>query len=53
MKIDAPVPNAGITTTNSAPEPVRPAPRIPSIELISIDAVVYPLPGDVTFTALI
>ena len=40
MNIDAPVPVAGITTTNSAPEPVRPAPRIPVIASTSIVAVV-------------
>jgi hypothetical protein len=40
VKIDAPVPEAGITTSNSAPEPVKPAPRIPVIASTSIVAVV-------------
>ena len=53
MKIDAPVPNGGITTVNSPPEPVVPGPKIPSIASISIDAVVYPIPGEVTTTLLI
>ena len=51
MKTDASVPKGGITTTNSAPDPVNPEPRIPGTESISIDAVVYPLPGEVTATA--
>ena len=49
-KITAPVPNAGMTTLITAPDPVKPDPRIPSIDSISIDAVVYPLPGDVMST---
>ena len=40
MKIDAPVPEAGITTSSSAPEPVKPDPRIPVIASTSIVAVV-------------
>ena len=50
VKIDAPEPAEGITTTSSAPDPVKPDPRIPEIELISIDAVVYPLPESTTST---
>ena len=38
-KIEAPVPDAGITTVTSAPEPVSPEPRIPSIASISTEAV--------------
>ena len=37
MKIDAPVPNGGITTINSAPDPVKPEPRIPGIDSTSIE----------------
>ena len=40
VKMDAPVPADGITTTNSAPDPVKPVPRIPGMALISIVAVV-------------
>ena len=40
VKIDAPVPNGGITTINSAPDPVKPDPNIPLIDSMSIEAVV-------------
>ena len=40
VKIDAPVPNGGMTTTNSAPDPVKPDPNIPLIASMSIVAVV-------------
>ena len=40
VKIDAPVPTDGMTTTNSAPDPVNPVPSMPGIALISIVAVV-------------
>ena len=35
-KTTAPVPNGGMTTSISAPDPVNPGPRIPSIASISI-----------------
>ena len=53
VNMDAPDPNGGITTINSAPDPVKPEPRMPGIDSISIVAVVYPLPGDVTITSCI
>ena len=49
----APVPSAGITTFNSAPEPDNVGPKIPSIPSTSIDASVYPFPGSVNATAVI
>ena len=53
VKIEAPVPYGGITTTKSAPDPLNPDPRMPGIDCISIFAVVYPLPGEVTVTSTI
>ena len=51
--IDAPVPSAGITTFNSAPEPESVGPRIPGIPSTSITPVVYPEPGSIRSTSLI
>ena len=52
-KIDAPVPFGGMITSNTAPDPDRDGPRIPSIASTSIYASVYPLPGSVTTTSTI
>ena len=45
---DAPDPSEGITTDTTPPDPARVLPRMPGIESISIDAIVYPLPASAT-----
>ena len=47
-KTDAPVPSAGMITSTVPPEPASVLPSIPGIASMSIDAMVYPLPGSVT-----
>ena len=50
---DAPDPSEGITTSRIPPEPASRGPKMPGIASMSIDAVVYPLPADVSSTAVI
>ena len=50
---DAPEPSEGITTSRIPPEPASRGPRMPGIASMSIDAVVYPFPADVSSTAVI